>query len=116
MRTLLVPALSLTLLVPPPQAVANERSVTQTPPKGRCRSTLKGHSLMDFGKTVTTILVVIITVLVNPASSEAQDTEVAGSLSWLWLQGDYARWLTYPGWSVDFARGLAPHVSVAVEV
>ena len=67
-------------------------------------------------KTLTTILVLLITLLVNPVSSQAQDTEVAGSLSCLWLQGDYARWLTYPGWSVDFAQGLAPHLSVAVEV
>jgi len=71
---------------------------------------------VDFGKAVTTILVLVMTLLGSPASSEAQDTEVAGSLSWLWFRGDYARWLTYPGWSVDFAQGLTPHLSVAVEV
>jgi hypothetical protein len=34
---------------------------------------------------------------------------------WVWLQGDYSRWYTYSGWSVELARSLTPRVTVAAE-
>jgi hypothetical protein len=61
------------------------------------------------------LVLVAVALLENAASACAQETQVAAGISWLWLQGDYARWHTYPGWSFGLARSVTPHVSIAGE-
>jgi hypothetical protein len=66
-------------------------------------------------KRTASILVLVVTLLASAASARAQDTEVAAGISWVWLQGDYGRWHTYQGWSLELARSVTPHLSVVGE-
>jgi hypothetical protein len=71
---------------------------------------------MRIWKRDASMLALVVTLLANAAPARAQDTEVAAGISWVWLQGDYGRWHTYPGWSLELARSVTPHVTIAGEV
>jgi hypothetical protein len=70
---------------------------------------------MRIRKSAGSILVLVVTLVASAVSARAQDTEVAAGVSWVWLQGDYGRWHTYQGWSIELARFVTPHLSIAGE-
>jgi hypothetical protein len=62
-----------------------------------------------------TPILVIVALLAPVASARAQDAEVAAGISWSWIEGDYARWHMYQGWSLEVARSLTPHLGITGE-
>jgi len=65
---------------------------------------------------LASIFVACLILVANPTSSRAQSNEIGGGTSWAWIQGDYARWHTYQGWSFEVGRLLTPHFGIAGEV
>jgi hypothetical protein len=70
---------------------------------------------VQVGGRVARILLLVVTLMASAVSGHAQDNAVGAGFSAVWIEGDYGRWHTYPGWSVEGERALTPHLVIAAE-
>ena len=80
------------------------------------RSRLRHLAETSDSNDMRTLLITFAVLVALSGSLYGQQTEIAGGISWEWLQGDYGRWHLYNGWSAEAGRAVTAHLTLVGEL